>query len=313
MDMVAQGMEWSIREQYDQAVALFTQYAMNDPRDPAPHFFLATVWQSKMMDFETKEWRHLFMREIDKTMELCDSLLIHQPHDNAIRFYYASALAYKSFQISREGKIIKGFSLALRAVDILQKIIDQDSTFYDAYLGTGSYLYWRSYLTRHFAWLPFFHDQRATGIAQIERACRNGALSRWAALSNLAWIYIQEKNYDKAVQCAQRGLESFPMSRFFLWPLGDAQFHQQNFQAALSTYSTLLQSVTLERHNNGYNETVLNLKIAACHFQLRNLAMATHHAQRVLTIEADEQVRKRLAEKYAEAARLLDQIKQSDD
>ena len=196
---------------------------------------------------------------------------------------------------------------------MLEEIVAQDSSFYDAYLGTGSYLYWRSYLTRHFSWLPFFHDQRAAGIAQIEKACHNGTLSRWAALSNLAWIYIQERHYDKAIQCAQYGLESFPRSRFFLWPLGDAQFHEKDFQAALTTYSTLLKSVTAENHNNGYNETVLNLKIATCHFELGNPALAAQYAQCVLSIKAYEEVKKRLVEKRTAAAALLDQIKLSAD
>ncbi|MBN1465308.1 tetratricopeptide repeat protein, partial [candidate division KSB1 bacterium] len=225
----------------------------------------------------------------------------------------ASALAYKSFQIAREGKIIKGLSLALQAVNRLDEIVAQDSSFYDAYLGTGSYLYWRSYLTRHLAWLPFFHDQRATGIAQIEKACHNGLLSRWAALSNLAWIYIQEKDYDKAIECAQHGLNSFPTSRFFLWPLGDAQFHKKDFAAALATYSALLKSVIAEKHNNGYNETVLNLKIATCHFELGDLVTAQQYAQRVRTIAAAGEVKKRLKEKYAAADHLLDRIRHSDE
>ncbi|MBN1480960.1 tetratricopeptide repeat protein [candidate division KSB1 bacterium] len=261
------------------------------------------------MDFETHVWCESFYREIDTTLTLCDQRLVQQPLDIATQFYRASALAYKSFQIAREGKYLKGLQLALQAIKRLDAIVEQDSSFYDAYLGIGSYLYWRSYLTRHFSWLPFFHDSRDTGIALIQKSFELGTISRWAALSNLAWIYIQEERYEDAIHCAQTGLEAFPNSRFFLWPAGDAYFLHGDFDDAQEIYRVLLQSVIAEKFNNRYNETVLHLKLAFCAFELGNSAVALYHAQRVCEIIPDESVKKRLKEKYKDANTLIAKIK----
>jgi len=268
------GIELGINENYSEARILFSAYSEKYPNEAEPHFYLATLWQSQMMDFETQVWEDSFRTEIDKTIQLCELSDEHQLADDLTHFYFASALAYKSFHISRQGRYITGIRLGLQAMDKLNQVVAADSSFFDAYLGIGSYLYWRSYLTRNFDWLPFFSDQREKGIALIQKAYAQGTISKWAALSNLAWIFIKEERFDEAIDCAQTGLTDFPKSRFFLWPLGDAQFLNMDFTGALETYHLILESVTSESFNNRYNETVLHLKIAHCLFELGDLANA---------------------------------------
>jgi len=189
-DILQPGMALAVDEKYDKAQILFTDFIENNPADPRGHLLLASVQQSKMMDFETQLWRNSFMKEIDRTIHLSDSLLKADPNNIAMQFYHASALGYKSFQISREGSYIKGLRLALKAVHGFNAVIERDSLFYDAYLGLGSYLYWRSYLTRNFTWLPFFKDQREQGIAFIQKSFEKGVFSRWAAFFiRSAWDY----------------------------------------------------------------------------------------------------------------------------
>ncbi len=302
------GIELGIREEYDQALFFFSHYARENPKDPAAHFFLATIWQSRLMDFETNTWEDSFLVEIEKTIHLAELILANQPDNLDYQFYYASALAYKSFQISRQGKYIKGLQLGLQAVERLNDIIATDSTYYNAHLGIGSYLYWRSYLTRNFNWLPFFRDQREKGIELIQTSFDYGTISKWAALSNLAWIYIKEERFEDAIRCAERGLYSFPNSRFFLWPLGDALFHHKEFEKALQIYEQILQSVVSEEFNNRYNETVLNLKIATCYYEISNWEKSAWYAERVLTIPPADEVKKRLEEKYKKARSLLSEV-----
>ena len=311
-DDIINGVELGISENYDDALRQFSKLAESNPDDPGPHFFLATIWQSKMMDFETQIWQQEFERAIDQTLSLAKARLNQNQYSLNDRFFHASALAYKSFQISRTGHYLKGLQLALKAVDGLDAVVAHDSSYFDAYLGIGSYLYWRSYLTRHFTWLPFFKDQRQRGIDFIKKAYAFGSISRWAALSNLAWIYIQEKQFEDAIECAQSGLEAFPNSRFFLWPLGDAQFHNSDFNKARKTYQVLLKSVVQEEFNNHYNEIVLHLKIAKCWFELGDMEASFLHAKKVLEIEPHQEVAKRLSDKRKDARALIAKINKQD-
>jgi len=302
------GINLGVEERYEEAVSYFSSMQQNQPQNPAPRFFLATIWQSRMMDFESSQWRDRFMMEIDATVKLSAARLQQNPESIRDRFYLGSALSYKSFQISREKKYLRGIRLAKKGINEINRVIKEDSSFYDAYIGIGSYLYWRSYLTRNFTWLPFFSDQRERGIKLIRASYEKGELSKWAALSNLAWIYIQEKRFEEAIHCAQTGLDRFPNTRAFLWPLGDAQFQNVDLDAALKTYGMLLQSVTAENFNNHYNEIVLNLKIAQCYFGLDQWHNARRFAQRVLTIATDEETAKRLKAKKEKAKRMINEI-----
>lgn len=302
------GIELGIQEKYDQAISFFSELAAQKPQHPAPHFFLATIWQSKMMDFETQSLNDSFLVEIEKTLQLSTAQLSNDPDNINIEFYNASALAYKSFQISRQGQYINGIRLGLKAVEKLGQIVARDSSYFDAYLGIGSYLYWRSYLTRNFSWLPFFADQRERGIELVKKSFDFGTISRWAALSNLAWIYIKEERFNEAIDCAEKGLEYFPNSRFFLWPLGDAQFYEKDFSGALQTYQSLLTSVTAEDFNNHYNEIVLHLKIATCLYELGDYQYSKIHARMVLDIQPENEVKQRLKPKRKDARELLKKI-----
>jgi len=302
------GVNLGIQERYDDAIRYFSALQQKNPQDAAPRFFLATIWQTRMMDFESSQWREKFMSEIEATVELSASRLKENPKSIRARFYLGSALSYKSFQISREKKYLRGIRLALKGISEINQVIKEDSSFYDAYIGIGSYLYWRSYLTRNFSWLPFFSDQREKGIKLIKTSCDKGRLSKWAALSNLAWIYIQERRFKEAIQCATTGLERFPNTRAFLWPLGDAEYQNGDFDAALKTYKTLLRSVTAEGFNNHYNEIVLNVKIAQCYFELEKWQKARSFAQQVLIIKADKKIKKRLKAKKEKARDMLREI-----
>ena len=302
------GIELGVEERYDEAIGYFTTMQQHNPTHPAPHFFLATIWQTRMMDFESNQWRETFFAEIDSTIKLSENRLKQNPESLWDRFYLGSALSYKSFQISREKKYLSALNLAMKGIKQINKIIESDSSFFDAYIGVGSYLHWRSYMTRNFSWLPFFPDQRPKGIKLITRSFEKGRLSKWAAISNLAWIYIQEEQFELAIESAKLGLEKFPEARTFLWPLGDAQFKNGDFEAALTTYFVLLESVTREKINNRYNETVLHLKIAECFFALKDAQPARNHAEKVLTISPDIEVEKRLKSKKKKAQEIIDYI-----
>ena len=113
---IQRGLELGILEKYEKSLQLFDYYQQKFPSDPAPHFFKASVLQSRMMDFETQRWREQFMQELEIAAELSDSLRKKHPDNLDYAFYYGASLAYKSFQLSREQKYIAGIRLAAKAI-----------------------------------------------------------------------------------------------------------------------------------------------------------------------------------------------------
>jgi tetratricopeptide (TPR) repeat protein len=302
------GMELSICGQYDQALTFFDKLDSLYPENVQVSFFRAAVWQSRIMDFETSQWEKEFFEEISRTVRLARTTLKKNPDDIHARFFLGAALSYQSFQLARDKKYISAFQVAMRSYAELRKVNRVDSSFCDTYLGIGSYQYWRSQLTRKLAWLPFFSDDRESGIRQIQKAFTCGIYSKWAALSNLAWIYIEEKNYTAAVECAAQGLEHFPHSRFFFWPMGDARFKNNDSAAAKQIYTELLESVRAESLNNHYNEILLLYKLAQCDMSTGDLKSAQKYCEEGLAIPEKGEAVKRIANKKKKIIELLKEI-----
>lgn len=302
------GIDLSISEKYEEAIKHFTTLKTSYPLSPAGSFFLAALWQSMMMDFETKEWEANFYDEINNAIESARHALKKNKSDANLQFFYGGALAYKSFQLARDKKYPAAIRTAIISIKELKKVNKIDSTFCDSYLGIGSYQYWRSRLTKKFSWLPFFPDRRKEGLDKIERVSECGIYSKWAALSNLAWIYIEEKNYRKAIECARAGLDRFPDSRFFLWPLGDAQFRNGDYENASQTYHKILDSVVSQSFNNHYNEILLHYKLGQCYAKMAKYKAAKIECEKAIALKAAEEVAKRAHKKKKAAVKLLARI-----
>ena len=309
LEEIYAGVKAVLLHEYDQAFAIFSNLSEQFPNNPTGPFFAATILQSKMMDFETNRWQDEFF-ELLEDAETRSQVLIRQDlQQTYARFYLGAAMAYKGFYLVRDKRYLPGIRAAITAIDQLEKVVKVDSQMYDAYLGIGNYKYWRSRFTKIFNWLPFFSDHRQEGLRMIRLALEKGTFTRWAAINDLAWIYIDRDDPTKALKYAQMGLNEFPNSRFFLWPAAEAYAKMDEPRQARRLYEKLLLSVTSESINNHYNEILLHLKIAECAFELRDFEEAHFHCNQVLTIEPDKEVMVRIKPKYAKAKKLLKRIR----
>ncbi len=308
LELIQLGIDKSIEEEYETSLALFDSLIQLTPSHPAGYFFKAAAYQSKMMDFETEDGKDEFYDNIEKATELSEHMLKNYPESAEAHFFLGAARSYHSYQLARDKKYFSAIRKASSSIDELEKCLQLDETWYDAYLGIGSYKYWRSYLTRKFTWLPFFSDKREQGIENLLCVQDKGTFTRWAALSNLAWIYIEEKEFEKAIDISQKGLDQFPDSRFFLWPLGDASLKAEKYNQAIDSYKKLLASVSSESINNHYNEIVLNLKLGQCYKALDQDSTAISFLNRAIDLEADEEIKDRAREKKEKAAKILGEI-----
>ncbi|NLP11698.1 tetratricopeptide repeat protein [bacterium] len=289
----------SIRHRYAEALALFSSLADSFPKHPAPPFFTAAVYQSMMLDLESKRWSSSFYTHIDSAIHLAEK----NSHDRWHRFYLGAALSYKGYQLARDKKYLPAISQVVRSVKIMNQLLREDSSFCDPLLGVGNYLYWRS---KAVAWLPLVPDKRKQGMEQVRQACSCAQLSRWAAFSSYIWMMIEEKKYTEAVALCRRGLMQFPESRFFLWPLAESLFRHHDYAEAREVYEILLTSVAAAEPNNHYNEIVLHWKLAQCEQALGRLPAAQAHARRVLELRPDEEVRNRAEDEKKGARKLLE-------
>jgi Tfp pilus assembly protein PilF len=70
--------------------------------------------------------------------------------------------------------------------------------------------FWRSVYTNRIKFLPFFSDKRASGLAQMERASREGRVIGSLGDFALAFSYYQDRNPAKGIPPLENALKKYP-------------------------------------------------------------------------------------------------------
>ena len=295
--LVREGIRATILQNYTRAYAIFDSLRALSPDDPRPYFYKAAALQSEMMDLEDYTQEREFLRLIDETIRRAAKWIDHHPDRPEGYFFKGGALSYRGFYFAQRKNYLRGIRDAVVGIRYLNKAIRADSTYYDAYLGIGTYKYWRSRLTEFLSWLPFFPDQKKEGLALIRLAAKRGRYGRDVALNGLMWIRLDQKDYGEAIAIGERMMAKYPGSRFFLWPLAEAYYRAGKFGMALKSYRQLMESYRAQPRNNHYNEILCGLRVVQSYLHQGELSTACRTARELLKIDLQKKIRKRLEEK----------------
>ncbi|MBD3346769.1 MAG: hypothetical protein GF401_17065 [Chitinivibrionales bacterium] len=173
--------------------------------------------QTRILDYESYALEENFF------ISLCDSIqsvLFKMLEDKQGKdslwclFYIGSAKGGKSVIWGKNGKWLIAAREAVTSTRIFETIIELDSSFYAAYLGTGIFKY---YLSQSFKWLPFVGTGKATeGINEIELATKAPPPYDLAAKNSLCWILIERGKFKQAERMVDAILKRMPNNTIFL-------------------------------------------------------------------------------------------------
>lgn len=133
------------------------------------------------------------------------------------------------------------------------------------------------------AWLYLAESYQRTGDLvgaqkSLEKVIQSGQ-SDVAAIYQLAEIFVQQKNYPRAVQIAKEGLARFPKENDLWFYLGDLERLQKNLDAALGDYRQGLL-------NDPKNVDVL-YKMADVAAESKKIPMAMEFLEKALLYKKD--------------------------
>ena len=295
------GMIETIENDFSAAQIRFRQLIDAHPQRACGYFYLGAAIQAEMLDAENYERLEEFKDLMSEVIEKGEKILKENPSDHLARFMVGSAHLYRSFMDSKRGKMWGAFRNANKGVDKLEEIIEADSTFYDAYLGVGSFKYWKSQKARGIRWLPFIDDERELGIGMVETAIARGRLVSLVARDQLAWILLAAGDLDAAARLAEENHRQFPNSRFFLSTRVEVLYKARRFSELQPLYEQLLASVRSLADNNHYNEIRCLHRLAEIDHQAGRIDSALDYLSQLSNLSLSEDVRKR-SEKHLSAA-----------
>lgn len=298
---IEQGIILTIRNEFDQAEQVFRDLIADYPQRPVGYFYLGATYQAMMLDRENYDSLQAFRNVMQTAIQRAKDLLKKNKDDTWALFFEGSAYLYISFIDSKLGRIWGSYRNASRGVGRLKKILKYDSTFYDAYLGVGSFKYWKSSKMKSLKWLPFISDQRREAIPMIELAIRKGRFTQLVGRDQLAWIYLDDGKPEEALQLALENYRLYPESRFFQWTLVAAYYRSNRLEEAYQLYRQLLHEIRQLPENNHYNEIVCLLRMAEIEYRWTHYAAVEKLTSELLSLSLSEDIRKRSRKKRQQA------------
>ncbi|MBU1707645.1 hypothetical protein KKB28_07000 [bacterium] len=224
------------------------------PDDPAVLFARAIILYTAMVDFEDTTGEGEFFSCCDKATLCYEKQIDTIEKDKRVwlEFVQGSFHATRGFYLGRRGDFWSAMKQLTRAKAYFSRVLEADPTFYDAYMGRGTYRFGIAQHAGVLSNLPFLPSRRAA-YTDLTLAIDSSKFSRYAAMSALAWFLIEERNYTEAESLIAKGLARFPNARSFLWPLIALQFRTGRYRECIASSKELMNQYLVSPRNNGYD------------------------------------------------------------
>jgi len=291
--LVRQVINRTIAQKYGEALVLADSVARLAPEEPAGYFFRAAVLQARMLDYGGLEDEKTFFNATGTCRKLAQKKLRQNIKDAWAHFFLGSALGYEAFFLGKKKRYFEAFRTGWQCIQHLEAALKHDPQLYDAYLGIGTYKYYRSKMSKNFTWLPFVDDERAEGIRMVRQAIANGRYSRSAAINGLSWILMDENRSKEALVLVDSALTLYPGSRFFLWAAAAAAYRVERYDQAAVCYGQILQSLQNENALSPYIELVCRTRLARAYQAVNKKEPACEELQRIDALELSKDDRSR--------------------
>jgi tetratricopeptide (TPR) repeat protein len=306
--LIKSGLEYSYVEQFDSAQYYFNQVKEKYPENPAGYFFSAALTQLKMMD----ECR--FMDEdkyyglIRKTIELSQTLLDEESNIWA-RFYLANAYIYQAVYKGFRKDYFETFKLGMKGGKMMQAVVQDDSTFFDAYLAAGTFEYFWARASRYLPFLNLGGGDVDGAIAKLNIAAEKSIYSGPTARNSLVFIYGEEGRFVLAREIVDNLLVEYPTSRTFMWNKAELEFKSKEYRMAASVFHDLYERYDAHNEKNYANLAQCRLYIGKCFVELGEKDNARANLKEVIRLKEHSdsypQINGYCREAYAILNRLL--------
>ena len=289
---------------YRQAEDIAGRFRDVNPGHPAGSLMLASVIQYEAIDYEDFSRGGDFEELLGETERLADERLADDSDDLWAHYYRAAAYGLAGSWSSITGSVLTGIIRGRSGAVQMDRIIDADSTFFDAYLLWGSYHFWKSVATRRIAWLPFIEDEKEQGIDEVTTAIRRGMMT--GPLSNTVLLeMLLEDDPRRALDLSVELTGRYPGCRLFAWQRGEAAKKLGMFDEACSVFSAIAEEMRDDPADDGSGELSCWWKLAVLAFDLDDRSRCADYCRRVIDIGESPSVDARQRERIERARELL--------
>lgn len=277
------GISNIIDQKYNNAIATFNNLEFEYPELPLAKIYLAACKIAQAYDLAMEYDSDYIESKLEEARIIAEDLIDDDNQNIWNEYYLALAEGYQSYFDAINDNWLSAISTGMNSISAFGECLNIDSTFYEAYIGIGTYEYWMSRKTEFLNGFPFYEDETQIGIDKLQEAINKSSYNSYLAINSLVWIYIDQEKYNEAITVAQKAVEEFPESRYFKWGLARA-YEDVDPETSIKIYEKLLESYAAEDSTNHINEIILKHLIAQQHFKIGDLTKSLKLCNDVLSI-----------------------------
>lgn len=279
--LLIKGIDNLLNQNYISADSSFQVIEREFPNFPFGKIYRAANSIAKSLDYG-EEFEHDFIiRNLESAVGISEAKLEKNENDVWNNYFAAMSKGYLAYYLALQEDYIEAFSQGYFSIAFFERCEKLEHNFYESKIALGTFLYWKSVKAD---WLPFVGDDKKMGIKYLEEVIKHKTYNYSMAVNSLLWIYINEKNFVKAIETAELVLEKYPQNRYFKWCLARA-YEEINKTKAIEIYNDVLNSLNFINHLNVFNEVTLKHKIAQLYERMGNYKTSLKYCDEILAIK----------------------------
>lgn len=282
--LLKSGIRDIINQKYEEAGSKFISLDKDYPRLPLGNIYLAAVQIAKAFDYAEQYDENFIDSHLDAAKETAEKLLSSDKNNLWYNYFYALAEGSIAYFAALKENWLSALSTGINSISGFEDCLDIDKNFFESYIAIGTFEYWQSRKMEFLNGLPFYEDRTKVGIDNLRTAAELASYNSYLAINSLIWIYIDQKDYKKAVDLGEKTLRKFPGSRYFRWGLARA-YEEINPIKSITLYKEILNSFSNEEKHNHINEITLKHLIAQQYLRLGEKEKSLEVCKEILNIK----------------------------
>ncbi len=283
-ELLRKGIDKIINQQYEDAKEIFSELDKIRSDIPLGKIYLAATEIAKSYDYESPFNDKLITEYLESAKAISKKLIEKENKNIWNKYFLALTEGYIAYYDAIRGSWLQAISTGLNSISLFENILEEDSSFHDAYIAIGTFKYWKSAKTEFLNWLPFIDDEKDLGIKFLLFAVNNSSYNYHLAVNSLIWIYIDQKRFGDAIELAQKALSKYPDSRIFRWGLARA-YEDIDTEKSIKEYLKVLNSYPASLKSNKVNEVTLKHIIAQQYYKIGKKSEAKKFCEEILSVK----------------------------
>lgn len=271
-DLYSLTIEKYHNEEFEEAIRLARQIRSERPEDPAGAFALLATYQTIMRNYRIRTYESTYDSLLNLSIELTKKALKRDKRNAQNYFYLGCALGSRCIFFTQRNHWLAALRDGSQVTKNFERALAYDPEFYDAYYGIGLLQYWMAAKSKLLRVLPFASDNRHKGIENIQLAVEKGRLMNVDGMYGLSDIFLNEGEYDKALQITETLRKRYPRNPTLHYRRGIIFEKLEEWEKAHQSYDQLAGLLKQSPYRN-------NSYLMECYYRL---AQTSYQLERYL-------------------------------